>query len=123
MPKSTRRGRVNEEFLREISDIVKNEIKDPRVTSPIVSVLRVEVTSDLAFAKVYITVYGDEKARQRAFDGLVQARSFIRKRLSERMTTRRVPALIFVADDSIAHSIYMSSVIDSVIQGKDTHEE
>ena len=60
MAKGPRGGRVNEEILREVADIVKNELKDPRVSSPMVSVLRAEVTTDLAYAKVFISVYGDE---------------------------------------------------------------
>ena len=59
MPKTLRSGRLNEEIMREVSDIVKNGMKDPRI-SQMTSVLRAEVTRDLSFAKVYVSVYGDE---------------------------------------------------------------
>ena len=58
MPKTLRSGRLNEEIMREVSDIVKNGMKDPRI-SQMTSVLRAEVTRDLSFAKVYVSVYGD----------------------------------------------------------------
>ena len=113
MPSNLRSGRLNEEILREVSDIIKHDLKDPRI-SPMASVLRAEVTRDLAFAKIHVTVYGDDKAKEDTLTGLIAARGYIRSELSKRMTLRRVPALIFEMDDSIEYAIHMSKLIDDV---------
>ena len=121
MPKTLRSGRLNEEIMREVSDIVKNGMKDPRI-SQMTSVLRAEVTRDLSFAKVYVSVYGDEAARKDTLEAVVAARGYIRSELAKRLSLRRVPAMIFVMDDSIEYAIHMSKLIDDVIQD-DQHEE
>ena len=104
MPKTLRSGRLNEEIMREVSEIVKNGMKDPRI-SQMTSVLRAEVTRDLSFAKVYVSVYGDEAARKDTLEALVAARGYIRSELAKRLSLRRVPALIFVMDDSIEYAL------------------
>lgn len=120
--KSIKSTRINEEVYREISNILRGEVKDPRI-SPIVSVTRTEVTTDLKQAKIYISVLGDEDALARTMDGLKSSNGFIRNRLAANLNLRNTPELIFIADDSIAYGIRMSKLIDEVNHAADAPEE
>ncbi len=114
--KSIKSTRINEEVYREISNILRGEVKDPRI-SPIVSVTRTEVTPDLKQAKIYISVLGDEDALARTMEGLKSSNGFIRNRLASNLNLRNTPELIFIADDSIAYGIRMTKLIDEVNKG------
>ncbi|MBQ7677607.1 MAG: 30S ribosome-binding factor RbfA [Lachnospiraceae bacterium] len=120
--KSIKSTRINEEVYREISNILRGEVKDPRI-SPIVSVTRTEVTTDLKQAKIYVSVLGDEEALARTMEGLKSSNGFIRNRLAANLNLRNTPELIFIADDSIAYGIRMSKLIDEVNHGSDDPEE
>ena len=111
--KSIKSTRINEEVYREISNILRGEVKDPRI-SPIVSVTRTEVTPDLKQAKIYISVLGDEEALKKTMEGLKSSNGFIRNRLAANLNLRNTPELIFIADDSIAYGIRMTKLIDEV---------
>ena len=104
---SFRTQRINEEVRREIEAIIATAVKDPGL-SGMVSVVRAEVTRDLAHAKIYISVYGDKAQLDSAIEGLARANGFIRRELAQRLELRRVPELHFVADDSIAYAVSMS---------------
>ncbi len=117
--KSIKSTRINEEVYREISNILRGEVKDPRI-SPIVSVTRTEVTPDLKQAKIYISVLGDEDSLARTMEGLKSSNGFIRNRLAANLNLRNTPELIFIADDSIAYGIRMTKLIDEV--NKDSHK-
>lgn len=117
--KDTRLHKISEEVKRELSDIIQNKIKDPRI-SPIVSVSHVEVTGDLSYAKVGISVLGDDEARERTLEGLESAKGFIRKELGRAVKLRAVPELIFENDDSIEKSLEMFRLIEEV--NHDSHE-
>lgn len=110
-----RMDRVDEELKRAISEVIRNDVKDDRV-SDMTSVVRVEATSDLKYAKVYISVYGEEKKRKATIDGLNHASPYIRRRLSKTMDIRRMPELTFILDNSIEYSIQMSKLIDDAIK-------
>lgn len=107
-----RNDRLSGEMKRVISEIIRTEVKDPRL-SELVSVTDVNVTEDLKYAKVYISVYGDIKQN---LDALHSARGFIRRELGKRIKMRIIPELLFEKDDSIEKGIYMSSLINKVIE-------
>lgn len=107
-----RNERLSGEMKRVLSEIIRNEVKDPRI-SDLMSVTDVHVTEDLKFAKVYISCYGDIKP---TLDALQSARGFIRKEVGKRVKMRLTPELIFEQDDSIEKGIYMSSLINKVIK-------
>lgn len=107
-----RNERLSGETKRVLSEIIRNEVKDPRI-SDLMSVTDVHVTEDLKFAKVYISCYGDIKP---TLDALQSARGFIRKEVGKRVKMRLTPELIFEQDDSIEKGIYMSSLINKVIK-------
>lgn len=119
--KSPKGDRVNEEVFRALSDIIRNEVKDPRI-SPITSITACEVTKDLKQAKVYISVLGEEEDLDKTMEGLKSSAGFIRSALARELNLRNTPELKFVADSSIAYGMKMSKMIDDVI-AKDNNRE
>ena len=105
--------RVNEEVMKELSSIIRGEIKDPRI-HPMTSVVAVEVAPDLKTAKAYISVLGNEKAQQDTIAGLRRAEGFIRRALAKSINLRNTPQITFVLDQSIEYGIAMSKKIDEV---------
>lgn len=105
--------RVNEEVQKELSNIIRSEIKDPRV-SPLTSVVAVEVTPDLKQCKAYISVYGDEEAQANTIAGLRSAVGYIRNQLAHTVNLRNTPEIKFVLDQSIEYGVKMSKIIDEV---------
>lgn len=101
---------MNEEIKRELSEIIR-ELKDPRVHS-LVSVVRVEVTKDLKFCKVYISAIGKEDAKDAAVEGLKSAAGFVRREVSRRLNLRNTPEFHFVADRSIEHGAHIHELIE-----------
>ncbi|MCD8046076.1 MAG: 30S ribosome-binding factor RbfA [Clostridiales bacterium] len=109
--------RLNGEVMREISIIIRDEIKDPRI-HPMTSVSAVEVAPDLKTCKVYISVLGDEKAQQDTIEGLRSAAGYARKCLAASLNLRNTPEIRFILDQSIEYGIRMSKRIDEVRAGE-----
>ena len=109
------------EIQREISRIIREEIKDPRV-GVMTSVTGVDVTTDLKTCKVYISVLGDDKARKDTMDALDRASGFIRHELAVNLNLRNTPELILLEDTSIEYGVSMSGLIDEVME-KDSRDE
>ena len=107
--------RINEEVMRELSNIIRGEIKDPRI-HPMTSVVAVEVAPDLKTAKAYISVLGNEKAQADTIAGLRSAEGYIRRALAKSINLRNTPQITFVLDQSIEYGIAMSKKIDEVTQ-------
>ena len=106
-------GRTTEDIKRELTAILR-ELKDPRVTSVFLSVVRVEVTSDLSYCKVYVSALeGMEKAKS-AVKGLVSASGYIRRELGQRLKLRHIPELIFIPSDSIEYSAEISKILNTL---------
>lgn len=101
--------RVGEEILRELSAILPT-LKDPRI-SGLLSVVRVEVSGDLSFAKIYISAMEGLETAKQSVKGLKSASGFIRHELGNRLKIRKMPELIFIADDSIAHSARIAQLL------------
>ncbi|MBZ4665001.1 30S ribosome-binding factor RbfA [Mahella sp.] len=118
----SRLARISEELKREISDIIRNELKDPRVPM-MTSITKVEVTSDLKYAKVYVSVLGDEDVVKNAFDGLNSATGFVRKEVGSRIRLRYTPQIIFVRDTSIEYGVHISKLLHDINTNKPGHEE
>ena len=115
---STKNIRINGEVQRVLAEIIRGELKDPRVSS-LTSVVSVEVAPDLKTCKAWISVYGDEQARKDTLEGLNSAAGFIRRELAERVNLRNTPEIHFIADQSIAYGVKMSRLIAQVNQGKE----
>ena len=110
---SIKNVRINAEVQKELSRIIQQEIKDPRI-HPMTSVVSAEVTPDLKYCKAYISVLGDEEARKSTMEGLKNAKAYIRRLLASTVNLRNTPELIFVLDSSIEHGVHMTGLIDEV---------
>lgn len=113
---SVKNTRVNGEVQRVLADIIREEIKDPRIPE-LTSVVAVEVTPDLKECKAWISVYGDEEVQQDALCGLNSAAGFVRKELARRINLRNTPDIRFILDQSIAYGVNMAKKIDEVNKG------
>ncbi|MCI6866985.1 MAG: 30S ribosome-binding factor RbfA [Lachnospiraceae bacterium] len=111
---SIKNTRINGEVQKELSQIIRNEIKDPRI-APMTSVVAVEVAPDLKTCKAYISVFGDEKAAEDTIAGLKSAEGYIRRQLAHTVNLRNTPEIRFILDQSIAYGVSMSHLIDEVI--------
>ena len=110
---SIKNTRVNAEVQRELSQILRGGIKDPRV-APMTSVVAVEVAPDLKTCKAYISVFGDRKAQEDTLDGLRSAERYIRRELARTINMRNTPEIQFVLDQSIEYGVNMSRKIDEL---------
>jgi len=110
---SIKNTRVNGEVQRELSNIIRMEIKDPRI-APMTTVVGVEVSPDLKHCKAFISVLGDEKSQQDTLAGLRSAEGYIRRQLAKSINLRNTPEVKFVLDESIAYGVNMSKMIDEV---------
>ena len=106
-----RRGRINDEVLREMAVILR-EVKDPRVKEAFISVTGAEVTPDLKYAKIFYShLRGDAKEVAK---GLKSSAGFIRHKLAERLNLRITPELTFIADTSISYGAHISSILEGL---------
>ena len=119
---SIKYSRMNGEVQREISKIIARDIKDPRI-NPMTSVVSVDVTPDLKYAKVFVSVLGNDEEKEKTRRGLASASSHIRSLLAKSLNLRNTPELTFMIDDSIEYGINMSKKIDELIEKEAKSEE
>ena len=121
MASNNRTRRIAEEIRKIVSTMLINGIKDPRINS-LVSVTDVEVTSDLSYAYIYVSILcGDEES---TLDGLKSACGYIRREVGKNIKIRHTPEIIFKIDDSLLKGMYMDELIKKVNNGyKDSSEE
>ena len=117
---SVKNTRINGEVQRVLAEIIRGEIKDPRI-SPLTSVVAVEVAPDLKTCKAWISVYGDEKAREDTYKGLRSAEGYIKNQLAHTINLRNTPDITFIMDQSIEYGVNMSKKIEEVT--KDLKDE
>ncbi len=118
---SVKNTRVNGEVQKVLAEIIRGEIKDPRI-SPWTSVVAVEVAPDLKSCKAWISVLGGEEARKHTLEGLKSAEGFIKMKLAKKINLRNTPEITFVMDQSIEYGVSMSHKIDEVIFGQKERE-
>ena len=109
------------EVQRELSEIIRSGIKDPRI-HPMTSVVAVEVTPDLKYCKAYISVLGNDEAKKATITGLKSAEGYIRRQLAKNLNLRNTPDIRFILDESIEYGVNMSKMIDEVTR-KDASSE
>ena len=120
---SVKNTSINGEVLKELSNIIRSEIKDPRI-NPMTSVVSVEVAPDLKTCKAYISVLGDEQSQKDTITGLKSAEGYIRRELARTVNLRNTPEIKFILDQSIEYGINMSKLIDEVTQkDSDSHNK
>ena len=114
--------RLSEEIKKIVSNIIRNELRDPRI-APMTSIVEVDVTRDLRYVNIYISVLGSEKEKEDTLQGLVKASGFIRREIGQKIKARYTPEVIFKLDESIERGIYMYNVITKVNEENSKAEE
>lgn len=111
---SVKSTRINGEVQRVLAEVIRGEIKDPRI-SPLTSVVAVEVAPDLKTCKAWISVLGDEQARKDTYAGLRSAEGYIKNQIARKINLRNTPEITFIMDQSIEYGVNMLKKIDEVI--------
>ena len=120
MPKDySRAQRIAEQIQREMAELIRLELKDPRVG--LVTITGVEVTQDYEHAKVFFTLLGEPQQAVDSLAGLQRASGFLRSQLSRRMQLRIIPQLHFIYDESVERGIHLSKLIDEAITQDKSH--
>ena len=119
---SMKNTRINGEVQKELAEIIRGEIKDPRI-SPLTSVISVEVAPDLKTCKAWISVYGDDHVAEDTLAGLRSAEGYIRRELARRINLRNTPEIRFSVDQPIAYGVKMSKLIDEVAKSDAQKED
>lgn len=110
-----RMDRLNSEMQRNISDIIRNKIKDPRVSQVMVSVLSVNCAKDLKTAKVYLSIYADKEKANSVFEAITKSAGFIRREMSQYFKDiRTIPTLTFILDNSMEYSAKIESILEGI---------
>lgn len=112
MGSNQRAARVGEEMREILAQLIREEVKDPRVG--FVSIVKVEVSSDLRHAKVFISVLGDEQQKKESLKGLSSAAGFLRSEVARELRLRYTPELHFVLDESIEHGQKIAQLLVQV---------
>ncbi len=117
---AARTGRLADQIQRDLAELIRLELKDPRVD--LVTITAVEVSADHSHARVFFTTLRGEEAVGPALEGLRSASGFLRSRLAKALHIRTVPELHFEYDESIQRGARLSRLIDEAV-GKSTHED
>ena len=117
---SNRINRINEEIQKVLAAAIR-ELKDPRVSTTMISVTRVETTPDLRYTKVYVSFLEEDKASD-AMKGLKSASGYLRRELGSALQLRYTPELVWALDDSITYGAKMMKLINSLDTGSDGEE-
>ena len=113
---SRRTERINAQLREEISDLIHRGLKDPRIAG-LVTITEVDVSPDLARAKVYVSVLGTEDEKRSTFEALDAAAHFVQRELRKRLTIRRTPELTFLQDESMERGARILTILDQTRQG------
>jgi ribosome-binding factor A len=105
-------SRVGEQVKKELSQIIQQEIKDPRIG--FVTITAVEMSGDLQIAKVYVSVMGKQEEKRETLAGLEKAKGYIRSEIGRRIKLRHVPELVFVMDESLEHSEHITRLLNDI---------
>ncbi len=113
--------RISEEVRREVDAIIREELGDPRIGGTF-SITRAEVTGDLRYAKIYVSVLEDDR-REDLMEALKSAKGFIRRSLGKRMIIRYTPELIFISDKNIEYGVHIAKVLAETIRPEENADE
>ena len=116
-----RMGRIDEEYRKELSQIIGYELKNPNVTG-LISVKKVKVTPDLKYAKIFVSIM-NSKNIQETMEGLKKSSGFIRTELAKRINLRNTPELTFEIDDSIEYGAKIDSILKEIMPNKEKQDE
>ncbi|MFW5648371.1 MAG: 30S ribosome-binding factor RbfA [Candidatus Alkaliphilus sp. MAG34] len=112
-----REKRLAEEIKKIVSDLIRNELRDPRI-SPMTSIIEVDLTRDLRYVNIYVSILGDDEEKEETMKGLTRASGFIRREVGKNIKARYTPEVIFKLDNSIERGIHMYNIITKVSEQK-----
>lgn len=112
--------RISEEVRREVDRIIREELNDPRISGTF-SVTRADVTRDLRFAKIFVSVLEDDK-RDDLIRALISAKGYIRRQLGKGIVIRNSPELSFVKDENIAYGVHIAKVLADAQRMEGKHD-
>lgn len=121
MPTDARNRKIADAIQRELAELIRLEMRDPRVT--MVTLTDVEVARDNAHAKVFFTSLGSDAQVESCRHGLQSAAGFLRSQLASRLTIRTVPQLHFEIDVSIERGVRLSNLIDAAVADDAKHSD
>lgn len=116
---NNRMGRIDEEFKKEISNIIAYDLKNPNITG-MISVTKVNVTNDLKYAKVFVSVLNSKNIKE-TLAGLKKSSGFVRSELAKRVNLRNTPEIIFELDDSIAYGARIDTILKDIIKNNNNN--
>ncbi|GAA0122089.1 MAG: 30S ribosome-binding factor RbfA [Clostridium argentinense] len=108
-----RSGRINEEIKRDVSNTIQNKIKDPRLTA-MISVTDVDVSKDLSYAKIYVSIFGNEKEKKDSYLALKNSAGFIRKEIAKNVKIRHIPEVIIELDETLDKAQHLDSLLEQI---------
>lgn len=115
--------RVNAELAKQITKVIAENVKDPRLGNAIVGVTKVYTTPDLKYAKVYLSIYAEDKEKvEEAYYTICRSRNFIRNMLKDTMQIRLMPELNFLIDDSVDYSIKIDGLLNQIKREQEQHQ-
>lgn len=118
MPENQNRlGRIEEEYRKELSQIISYELKNPNVTG-MISVTKVKVTNDLKYAKVYVSILNSKNIKE-TLAGLKKSSGFVRSELAKRVNLRNTPEIVFELDDSLEYGAKIDSILKDIMPKKE----
>lgn len=115
-------NRLNEEMKKYISNIIRNELRDPRI-SMMTSVVAVDITRDLRYATIYISVLGDEEEKLQTITALEKSSGYVRREVGKKIKTRYTPEIIFKLDESIEKGIEMYHKISKITEDDNMNKD
>jgi len=118
---SVRSDRVQVQMKKEISRILQEDLKDPRIG--FVTITRIDLTGDLRHAKIYFSILGDEASQKASEEGIKSAVGFIRKLIGERLKLKYVPELSFMLDRSLEYSIGLEKTFERIRNERDDNKD
>ena len=121
MKEFQRIDRISEEVRREVDAIIRGELNDPRIDGTW-SITRADVTGDLRFAKIYVSVLEEEK-REPLMEALKNAKGYIRRALGKKMIIRYSPELIFISDKNIEYGVHIAKVLADTVRPEENADE
>ncbi len=112
---STRIQRINETLKQELSHYIRLELKDPRLNNDMISIIRVEATGDLRFAKVFVSIFeNDSDKKKEMLEILKKSAGFLRKQVGKNLTTHYTPELLFELDNSIEYGVHINHLLRKI---------
>lgn len=112
----SRQDRVKKAMIREVSDVIANEVKDPRMADQVVSVTDIDLAKDFSHAKVYVSVFGDDQTQQMVLELLEEFSPKIRTQVGRRLKLRNTTKLVFHIDDSLERGTRVNQLLKQIAE-------